>query len=130
MNDLIRLMNDTGKSAAELRLRPADLAEIIQLVEGGKINPSTGKSLLARVEAGAGKASQIVADEGLGLIADEDALSQQIASVLAESAAEVESFRAGKESLLGWFVGQVMRRTGGKADPKRTRELLLELLKQ
>jgi len=123
-------MNDTGKSAAELRLRPADLAEIIQLVEGGKINPSTGKSLLARVEAGAGKASQIVADEGLGLIADEDALSQQIASVLAESAAEVESFRAGKESLLGWFVGQVMRRTGGKADPKRTRELLLELLKQ
>jgi len=130
MNDLIRLMNDTGKSAAELRLRPADLAEIIQLVEGGKINPATGKSLLARVEAGAGKASQIVADEGLGLIADEDTLRQQIAAILEESPSEMQNFRAGKESLLGWFVGQVMRRTGGKADPKRTRELLLELLRQ
>ena len=130
MNDLSRLMNDTGKSAAQLRLRPADLAEIIRMVEDGKINPATGKSLLGKVEAGGGKPAEIVEREGLGLIADEDALSSQIAAVLAESAAEVESFRAGKESLLGWFVGQVMRRTGGKADPKRTRELLLEQLKR
>ena len=130
MNDLSRLMNETGKSAAGLHLRPADLAEIIRMVEGGKINPATGKSLLGKVEAGGGRPAEIVEREGLGLIADEDALSQQIASVLAESPAEVESFRAGKESLLGWFVGQVMRRTGGKADPKRTRELLLEQLKR
>jgi len=130
MNDLSRLMNDSGKSAAELRLRPADLAEIIRMVEGGKINPATGKSLLSKVESGGGKPAEIVEREGLGLIADEDALSQQIAAVLAESAAEVESFRSGKESLLGWFLGQVMRRTGGKADPKRTRELLLEQLKR
>ena len=130
MNDLSRLMNDTGKSAAQLRLRPADLADIIRMVEDGKINPATGKSLLGKMEAGGGKPAEIVEREGLGLIADEDALSSQIAAVLAESAAEVESFRAGKESLLGWFVGQVMRRTGGKADPKRTRELLLEQLKR
>ncbi|MGV7976975.1 MAG: Asp-tRNA(Asn)/Glu-tRNA(Gln) amidotransferase subunit GatB [Anaerolineaceae bacterium] len=130
MNDLSRLMNETGKSAAELRLRPTDLAEIIRMVEGGKINPATGKSLLGKVEAGGGKPAEIVERDGLGLIADEDALSQQIAAILAESLAEVESFRTGKESLLGWFVGQVMRRTGGKADPKRTRELLLEQLKR
>ena len=130
MNDLSRLMNETGKSAAELRLRPTDLAEIIRMVEGGKINPATGKSLLGKVEAGGGKPAEIVEREGLGLIADEDALSGQIAAILAETPAEVESFRAGKESLLGWFVGQVMRRTGGKADPKRTRELLLEQLKR
>ena len=130
MNDLSRLMNDTGKSAAELRLRPIDLAEIIRMVEDGKINPATGKSLLGKVEAGGGKPAEIVEREGLGLIADEDALSGQIAAIIAESPSEVESFRAGKESLLGWFVGQVMRRTGGKADPKRTRELLLEQLKR
>ena len=64
------------------------------------------------------------------MIADSSALRQQIESVLAASPAEVESFRAGKESLLGWFVGQVMRATGGKADPKRTREILLDLLGQ
>ena len=130
MNDLLRLMNDLGKSASELRLRPADLAEIIGLVESGKISPATGKALLKKVEESGQKPAEIVAAEGLGLIGDEDALRSQIAAVLSESPNEVASFSAGKESLLGWFVGQVMRRTGGKADPKRTRELLLEMLKK
>ena len=130
MNDLLRLMNDLGKSASELRLRPAELAEIIDMVESGKISPATGKALLKKVEESGEKPAEIVASEGLGLIGDEDALRSQIAAVLNESPNEVASFKAGKESLLGWFVGQVMRRTGGKADPKRTRELLLEMLKK
>jgi aspartyl-tRNA(Asn)/glutamyl-tRNA(Gln) amidotransferase subunit B len=130
MNDLLRLMNDLGKSASELRLRPADLAEIIGLVESGKISPATGKVLLKKVEESGQKPAEIVAAEGLGLIGDEDALRSQIEAVLSESPSEVAAFKAGKESLLGWFVGQVMRRTGGKADPKRTRELLLEMLRK
>jgi len=130
MNDLLRLMNDLGKSASELRLRPAELAEIIDMVESGKISPATGKALLKKVEESGQKPAEIVAAEGLGLIGDEDALRSQIAAVLSESPSEVAAFKAGKESLLGWFVGQVMRRTGGKADPKRTRELLLEMLKK
>ena len=130
INDLTRLMNDLGKSAAELRLRPADLAEIIGLVEAGQISPATGKALLRKVEESGRKPSEIVAAEGLGLIGDEDALRSQIEAVLSESPSEVASYKAGKESLLGWFVGQVMRRTGGKADPKRTRELLLGLLRE
>ncbi len=130
MNDLLRLMNDLGKSASELRLRPADLAEIIDMVESGKISPATGKALLKKVEEIGQKPAEIVAAEGLGLIGDEDALRSQIAAVLSESPSEVANFKAGKESLLGWFVGQVMHRTGGKADPKRTRELLLEMLRK
>jgi len=130
MNDLLRLMNDLGKSAAELRLRPQSLAEIIDMVESGKISPATGKALLKKVEESGQKPAEIVAAKGLGLIGDEDALRSQIAAVLSESPSEVAAFKAGKESLLGWFVGQVMRRTGGKADPKRTRELLLEMLKR
>ena len=130
MNDLLRLMNVLGKSASELRLRPAELAEIIDLVESGKISPATGKALLKKVEESGRKPAEIVAAEGLGLIGDEDALRSQIEAVLSESPSEVTNFKAGKESLLGWFVGQVMRRTGGKADPKRTRELLLEMLKK
>ncbi len=130
MNDLLRLMNDLGKSASELRLRPAELAEIIDMVESGKISPATGKALLKKVEESEQKPAEIVAAEGLGLIGDEDALRSQIVAVMSESPNEVANFKAGKESLLGWFVGQVMRRTGGKADPKRTRELLLEMLKR
>ncbi len=130
MNDLSRLMNDLGKTASELVLTPAFLAQIIRMVEEGKITAATGKSLLRKVEESRREPAQIVEAEGLAVIADSDALGEQIQSVLAASTAEVESFRAGKESLLGWFVGQVMRATGGKADPKRTREILLELLRQ
>ena len=130
MNDLSRLMNDLGKTASELVLTPASLAQIIRMVEEGKINAATGRSLLRKVEESGRAPAEIVEAEGLAVIADSDALRAQIEGVLAGATAEVESFRAGKESLLGWFVGQVMRATGGKADPKRTREILLELLKQ
>lgn len=130
MNDLSRLLNDLGKTADQLVLKPSDLAEIIRMVDEGKINAATGKSLLKKVEESGKKPAQIVEAEGLGLIADSDALRSQIEGILAASPNEVANFKAGKESLLGWFVGQVMRATSGKADPKRTRELLLELLKK
>jgi aspartyl-tRNA(Asn)/glutamyl-tRNA(Gln) amidotransferase subunit B len=128
MNDLSRMLNDLGKTANQLVLKPAALAEIIQLVDEGKINAATGKSILKKVEQSGKNPAQIVLDEGLGLIADSDALRVQIEAILSASPDEVVNYKAGKESLLGWFVGQVMRASGGKADPKRTRELLIELL--
>ena len=112
MNDLSRLMNDLGKTASELVLTPASLAQIIRMVEEGRINAATGKSLLRKVEESGRAPAEIVEAEGLAVIADSDALRAQIEGVLAGATAEVESFRAGKESLLGWFVGQVMRATG------------------
>jgi len=128
MNDLSRMLNDLGKTADQLVLKPENLAEIICMVDEGKINASTGKNLLKKVEETGKAPATIVEEEGLGLIADSDALRKQIETVLAGAPDEVASFRAGKESLLGWFVGQVMRSSGGKADPKRTREIVLELL--
>ena len=128
MNDLSRMLNDLGKTADQLTLNPESLSEIIRMVDEGKINAATGKSLLKKVEETGKTPAKIVEDEGLSLIADSDALRKQIEAVLAGAPDEVANFRAGKESLLGWFVGQVMRSSGGKADPKRTREILLELL--
>ena len=129
MNDLSRLLNDLGKTADQLLLDPKNLAEIIQLVDEGKINASTGKSLLKKVEETGKTPAKIVEEEGLGLLTDSGALRTQIEAVLASAPDEVANFRAGKDSLLGWFVGQVMRSSGGKADPKRTREILLDLLR-
>ena len=129
MNDLSRLLNDLGKTADQLLLDPKNLAEIIQLVDEGKINAATGKSLLKKVEETGKTPAKIVEEEGLGLLTDSDALRTQIEAVLASAPDEVANFRAGKDSLLGWFVGQVMRSSGGNADPKRTREILLDLLR-
>ena len=128
INDLSRMLNDLGKTAEQLMLKPDQLARIIEMVDKGQINAAIGKSLLKKAEESGLSPEEIVKKEGLGLIADSDALRSQIESILNENPNEVASFRAGKESLLGWFVGQVMRSTGGKADPKRTRELLQELL--
>ena len=130
MNDMIRLMNDTGKSAKGLVLKPAALVEIVKLIDDGKINAATGKSLLVKVEQTGKSPATIVEEEGLGLIADADSLRKQIETILAGAPNEVAAYRGGKETLMGWFVGQVMRATRGKADPKLTREILVELLQE
>ena len=130
MNDMIRLMNDTSKSARDLVLKPAALVEIVKLIDDGKINAATGKSLLVKVEQTGKSPATIVEEEGLGLIADADSLRKQIETILAGAPNEVAAYRGGKETLMGWFVGQVMRATRGKADPKLTREILVELLQE
>jgi aspartyl-tRNA(Asn)/glutamyl-tRNA(Gln) amidotransferase subunit B len=129
INELLRLMREKNLSASELRITPIALAQIIHMVDEGNVNAATGKLLVSKVDVTGQSPAEIVASEGLGAVSDDSTLMALIDAVIAESPKEVESFRTGKESLLGWLLGQVMRRTGGKADPKRTRELMLERLK-
>ena len=130
INDLMRMLNDLGLSANELKLTPERLAAIIKLIDAGQINTSTGKSLLKKVQETDQEPGEIVRKEGLGLVGNEEALRAIVESIIAQNTTEVASFREGKEGLIGWFLGQVMRQTGGKADPKLARQILLELLKQ
>ena len=78
-----------------------------------------------------GKSASVIVDEdGLRQVSDEDEIGKLVDSVLAANAAKVAEYRAGKERLLGFFVGQVMKATGGKAKPTLVNELLLRKLKQ
>ncbi len=128
MNDVLRMVNDLGISPAGLRLTPAFLAEIIKLVDNSTINTSTGKTLLQKVQESGQSPAMIVAAEGLAKISDDSAIRAVAAEVLAESPKEVESYRGGKVTLMGWFVGQVMKKMRGKADPTLARQILEELL--
>ncbi|HLE50713.1 MAG TPA: Asp-tRNA(Asn)/Glu-tRNA(Gln) amidotransferase subunit GatB [Anaerolineales bacterium] len=128
MNDVLRMINERGLSAGELRLVPAYLAEIIKLVDTGTINISTGKSLLENVESTGRAPAEIVQAEGLARVSDEDALRAISAGVLAENPEQVASYQGGKVTLIGWFVGQVMRKSQGKADPQLARAILEQLL--
>lgn len=130
MNELLRLMNDAGKRVTELKLQPEMLAEIISLVDEAMINAATGKTLLGKVEESGLAPTEIVAREGLGLVNDTGALQAAVEAVLAANLKEVGEFKAGKEALLGFFLGQVLRQMGGKADPKSVREILLSALKE
>lgn len=129
MNDVLRMINDKNTTADQLKLTPAFLAELISLVDSGKINISTGKSLLDKVESSGKSPAAIVDNEGLGLVSDDSAIRNACQEVLTESPGEVASYQSGKVTLMGWFVGQVMKKMRGKADPQLTRKILEELLK-
>jgi aspartyl-tRNA(Asn)/glutamyl-tRNA(Gln) amidotransferase subunit B len=128
MNDVLRMLNDAGLSAGQLKLTPAYLAELIKLVDAGTINVSTGKTLLEKVQASGKSPAEIVQAEGLGKVSDDAAIRAVVEQVLAESPNEVASYKSGKVTLMGWFVGQVMKKMRGKADPQLARQILEKML--
>ncbi len=128
MNDVLRMLNEAGLSADQLRLTPAFLAEIVRLVDSGAVNTSTGKALLGKVQESGQSPAEIVQAEGLAKVSDDAAIRAVVQEVINESPAETASYKAGKLALMGWFVGQVMRKMRGKADPVLARKILEELL--
>jgi aspartyl-tRNA(Asn)/glutamyl-tRNA(Gln) amidotransferase subunit B len=128
MNDVLRLMNDLDLTASELLLSPSYLAEIIKMVDANTINTSTGKSLLEKVHCTGRSPIEIVQAEGLAQVSDKESIRTLCAEVLVENPEQVTSYKSGKVTLMGWFVGQVMKKSRGKADPQLVRDILEELL--
>jgi len=128
MNDVLRMINDRGITAVDLKLTPVYLAELISLVDAGRINTSTAKSLLEKVDSSGKHPAALVEEEGLGLVSDDTPIRTACEEVIAENPVEVASFKSGKTTLMGWFVGQVMRKMRGKADPQVAGKILAELL--
>ena len=129
MNDVMRMINEMGTLAGQLKLTPAYLAAIIKLVDAGTVNASTGKMLLAKVEKNGVSPESIVAAEGLAQVSDDSAIREVCRVIIEENPSETSAYKAGKATLMGWFVGQVMKNMHGKADPNVARQELEELLK-
>ncbi|MBN1438315.1 MAG: Asp-tRNA(Asn)/Glu-tRNA(Gln) amidotransferase subunit GatB [Anaerolineales bacterium] len=98
--------------------------KLIRMVTGGTINGPTGKKLLAEMVASGKSAEELVDQRGLRQIGDEDTLREEVRKVLAENPGQVESYRKGKSTVIQWLLGQVMKATGGRANPKTVRGLL------
>lgn len=128
INDLLRMINELDISAGDLRLTPAYLAEILKMVDAGNLNTSTGKSLLDTVQNTGRNPKEIVQSEGLSQVSDEDAIRSICLEVISENPKQAETYRSGKTGLIGWFIGQAMKKSGGKADPQLVRKILEELL--
>ena len=127
--DIAAHVNANRLSIAELPLQPEQLAELVQLIDGGVISGKIAKDLLPDLLAQGGSPKAIVEDQGLGMISDPAAITAIVDQLLAAHPAEVEAFRGGKTKLQGFFVGQLMKQTGGKADPKLANQILIEKLK-
>ena len=126
--EIFRYLNEANISISELKVTPEGLAELLQLVKEGTINRNTAKSVLQEMLTTGRSARAIVEAKGLAQVSDEAALAAIVAQVIADHPDEVRRYREGKKGLFGWFMGQVMRATGGKANPATVKKLLSERL--
>jgi aspartyl-tRNA(Asn)/glutamyl-tRNA(Gln) amidotransferase subunit B len=126
--ELFRLMNETGQSLAEVKVRPAALAQLESLVARGSITVKTAKDVFGEMYSTGDSAEAIVARKGLGQISDAQAIASAVEAVLAANPDQVASYLSGKETVAQWFVGQVMRRLQGRGSPQLIRQALAERL--
>ena len=128
LGEVSRALNERGGFEA-LGLRPAHLAELIQLVAGGAINLNTAKeAVFPALLAGAGSPAAIVAERGLGQVSDRAPIAELVRAVLAANPGQLAQYRGGKESLKGFFVGQVMKAGQGRMNPALVNEVLEQAL--
>ena len=128
MGELLRTMKERDATVGQLGLDAAALAGLIRLIDKGTISSSIGKDVLAKMYGSGRSAEDIVAAEGLAQIGDETAVMVIVRDVLARNADAVVQYRAGKTQTFGFLVGQVMKSSGGKANPKLANQLMKKAL--
>jgi aspartyl-tRNA(Asn)/glutamyl-tRNA(Gln) amidotransferase subunit B len=124
-------LNENNKGINEFPLKPGTIAKLIQMIDGGKVSftIATGKLFSYLLNDPAKDPEQIAAEQNLIQQSDVSSLEPIIDEVLEKHAGKVIEYKKGKKGLLSLFVGEVMKRSKGKADPKATNEILLEKLK-
>ncbi|NCJ07635.1 Asp-tRNA(Asn)/Glu-tRNA(Gln) amidotransferase subunit GatB [Synechococcales cyanobacterium C] len=129
MSDITGYLNTEKRSISEIALTPAALAELIALIESSTISSKIAKDLLPKLLSQGGSPKALVEQKGLTQISDSATLTALIDQILAAHPQELEQYRAGKTKLQGFFVGQIMKKTNGRADPKLANQILSKKLK-
>ncbi|AOC52049.1 Aspartyl-tRNA(Asn) amidotransferase subunit B [Microcystis aeruginosa NIES-2481] len=122
--DIAAYLNNNKLTITEIALQASDLAELVKLIETGTISGKIAKEILPELLTQGGSPKALVEKKGLIQISDTSAIEKLIEDIIAAHPSELEKFRAGKTNLKGFFVGQVMKKSGGKADPKLTSQIL------
>ena len=129
--EVLRWMKERKISPEDARsfpVTPARLAGLLAQLEKGEISASSAKEVFAAMLDSPAEAAAIVAEKGLGRIADAGALDRIVAEIVAWNPSQAALYRSGKTQTFGWFVGQVMKKTGGRSDPNAVREALTRAL--
>jgi len=128
MGELMRLLNEENKFIEECRLKPKQLVGMLKLMDKGTISGKIAKVVFEEMYKTGKDAESIVKEKGLVQISDEGAIEKAVDEVIAKNPKEVERFKAGDEKLLGFFVGQIMKLTKGKANPRIVNEMVKKRL--
>jgi aspartyl-tRNA(Asn)/glutamyl-tRNA(Gln) amidotransferase subunit B len=129
MGDIAAYLNGNKLSITDIAITPEALAEMVNLIEDKTISSKIAKDILPELLSKGGSPKELVESKGLIQISDQSALEAIIDEVIAAHPKELEQYRKGKTKLQGFFVGQVMKKTSGRADPKLTNQLLGKKLK-
>jgi aspartyl-tRNA(Asn)/glutamyl-tRNA(Gln) amidotransferase subunit B len=116
------------RQIADTRVQPQQLAALLTLIDEKVVNPNTGKRVLETMYATGDTPNAIIAREGLAMVSDTGLIDEAIAQIFAANGDELARYRGGEEKLFGFFMGQVMRATKGKADPALAKQRLQELI--
>jgi aspartyl-tRNA(Asn)/glutamyl-tRNA(Gln) amidotransferase subunit B len=129
--EVLRAMKErklSTEDALSFPIAAPRLAGLLRMVDSGSISAASAKEVFAAMMSSNREAGEIVAEKGLARIDDAGELAVVVSEVVAESASQVALYRSGKTQTFGWFVGQVMRKTGGRADPGAVRDALRRAL--
>ncbi len=130
MGELSAYLNARGMEIGEIKATPSQLADMVSLVEEGVISGKIAKTVFEEMLETGKDARAVIADKDLTQISDEEELAAVIAETIAENPKSVEDFRRGKEKAVSFLVGQVMKKTRGRANPQLVNELLLRELRE
>ena len=128
MGEIAAYLKEDHIEITDTKLTPENLAELISLIEKGTISNNIGKQIIIEMMKDGTKASAIVEKKGLSQITDEGAIKEIVQKIVDANPAQVQAYKNGKTNLLGFFVGQVMKETKGRANPKTVNELLREII--
>ncbi len=117
VGDLFAVANQAGETAADSKVQPEALADLVELVDSGVINQTTGKDVLIEMYQTGKRAGEIVEVKGLKQVSDVDFISKIVGETLAENPKEAASYKAGKTAVVNFLFGQAMKKAAGKANP-------------
>ncbi len=126
ISDVLRLVKEHGIEQDDMKLSPQQLASAIMLVDKGIVNVTVGKKVLEDVFDNGGDPEAIVKEQGLAQISDEGTILEIVKEIIRNNPQSVADYKGGNEKALAFFVGQTMKATKGKANPKMVNEMVLD----
>ena len=129
IGELFAFLNRENLTISQSPISAENLASLTKLISDGVISSKIAKEVFEHMWESGESPDKIVKEKGLVQISDVETIRQEIMSVLSANEDKVSEYRSGKEKLFGFFVGQIMKKTGGKLNPKLLNETLTELLK-
>jgi aspartyl-tRNA(Asn)/glutamyl-tRNA(Gln) amidotransferase subunit B len=128
MGPLLGLLNTTGKTISQSPVKAIELASLLKLMDQGVISGTAAKTVFEKMAATGKPPQQIIEEDGLAQVSDASAIEDIVNQVLAKNPKEVAAYREGKTKLMGFFVGQVMKESRGKANPQIVNQLVKQKL--